>query len=148
MFVTGSTGFVGINTTTPLYQLDVCGTTRVTGDLTITGKSALNGQVSQTVNSLNIVGTTASLDLSTGNFFTLTLVAGSTNINTTNITAGQTSTVLITSAVGATVTFPTTVKQPSGSAYVPTSTAGAKDVLTLISYDSGAVYVANVKNLI
>jgi hypothetical protein len=123
-------------------------TIRDDGNVTVTGKSALNGQVSQTVGALTIVGTTASLDLSTGNFFTLTLVGGATNINPTNITTGQTTTILITSTDGATVTFPTSVKQPSGSSYIPTSTAGAKDILTLISYDTTNVYIANVKNLI
>jgi hypothetical protein len=165
MTISGNNG-VGVGTKSPIYTLDVSGSGRFTNNLivtgslntsgsstligthTVTGKSALNGQVSQTVGSLSIVGTTASLDLSTGNFFTLTLVGGATNINTTNITAGQTSTVLITSAVGATVTFPTSVKQPSGSSYTPTSSAGAKDILTLISYDSSNVYIANVKNLI
>jgi len=151
-------GGITISNNTDNYILTATGTANsINGEsnltfdgstFTVTGKSALNGQVSQTVGSLSIIGTTASLDLSTGNFFTLTLVAGATNINTTNITAGQTTTVLITSAVGATVTFPTSVKQPSGSSYTPTSSAGAKDILTLISYDSSNVYIANVKNLI
>jgi hypothetical protein len=35
LFATGSTGFVGINTTTPLYQLDVSGSSRVTPSLII-----------------------------------------------------------------------------------------------------------------
>jgi hypothetical protein len=87
------------------------------------------------------------MDLSTGNFFTLTLAGGSTNINPTNITAGQTVTLLVTTSPGSSVTFPSTVKQPSGSAYTPT-TGTAKDVLTFISFDTTAIYVANVKNLI
>ena len=159
-------GNLGVGTKSPVYTVDTSGSGRFTNNLivtgslntsgsstltgthTVTGKSALNGQVSQTVGALTIVGTTASLNLSTGNFFTLTLVAGATHINPTNITTGQTTTVLITSAVGATATFPASVKQPSGSSYTPTSAAGAKDILTLISYDTTNVYIANVKNLI
>jgi hypothetical protein len=159
-------GNLGVGTKSPAYTVDTSGSGRFTNNLivtgslntsgsstltgthTVTGKSALNGQVSQTVGALTIVGTTASLNLSTGNFFTLTLVAGATHINPTNITTGQTTTVLITSAVGATATFPASVKQPSGSSYTPTSAAGAKDILTLISYDTTNVYIANVKNLI
>jgi hypothetical protein len=87
------------------------------------------------------------MDLSTGNFFTLTLAGGATNINPTNITAGQTATIVVTTSPGSSVTFPSTVKQPSGSAYTPT-TGTAKDVLTFIAVDSTAIYVANVKNLI
>jgi hypothetical protein len=113
-----------------------------------TGSIFATGRVSQTVGALSIVSTTASLDLSRGNFFTLTLAAGAvTHINPTNITAGQTTTVLITTDIGSDVTFPSSVKQQSGSAYV-TSPGIAKDILTFISYDTSNVYVANVKNLI
>jgi hypothetical protein len=43
IFVTGSNGFVGVNTTTPQFQLDVSGSGNFTGDLTITGSLILSG---------------------------------------------------------------------------------------------------------
>ena len=128
----------------------ILATGSLTGSLTgsFTGSIFATGRVSQTVGTLSIVSSTASLDLSRGNFFTLTLAASSTtHINPINITAGQTTTVLITTTIGSDVTFPSSVKQQSGSAYV-TSPGSAKDILTFISYDTSDIYVANVKNLI
>ena len=80
----------------------------------ITG--SLRGQLS----ALSISGNTASVNLSTNNFFTLTLANGTgTNINPTNINPGQTVNILVTqgSLGTGTVTFPSLVKQPSGSLY-------------------------------
>ncbi len=108
----------------------------------------VTGSLKGNVTALSIVSSTASMDLTVGNFFTLTLGGGSTNIEPTNITAGQTTTLLITTSPGSAITFPSSVKQPSGSAYVPSTATGAKDVLTFISYDSTDIYVANIKNLI
>ena len=76
------------------------------------------------------------------------LVAGTnTFINPSNIRPGVTSTLLISTTGSATVSFPTSVKQPSGSAYIPTTTTSV-DILTFISYDASTLYVANVKNMI
>jgi hypothetical protein len=59
--------------------------------VTLTG--SLRGQVS----ALSISGNTASVNLSTNNFFTLALVNGAgTNINPTNINPGQTVNILVT----------------------------------------------------
>jgi hypothetical protein len=140
MTVAGN-GNLGVGTKTPAYTLDTLGSGRFTSSLIVTG--SLKGIVT----ALSIASSTASMDLSTGNFFTLTLGGGATNINPTNITAGQTATIVVTTSPGSSVTFPTTVKQPSGSAYTPT-TGIAKDVLTFIAVDTTTIYLANVKNLI
>jgi hypothetical protein len=145
---TGS--IIATGSLTGSFRGSIVATGSLTGSFTgsFTGSIFATGRVSQTVGTLGIVSSTASLDLSTGNFFTLTLAASSvTHINPTNITAGQTTTVLITTAAGSDVTFPSSVKQQSGSAYV-TSPGSAKDILTFISYDTSNIYVANVKNLI
>jgi hypothetical protein len=156
-FISGSNNtIIGANVILPpgihsnkIIIADGQGNQRITTSGSIITFSGSLGRVSQTVGVLSIVSNTASLDLSTGNFFTLTLTGVSTtNINPVNITAGQTTTILITTAVGSAVTFPPSVKQQSGSAYTPTTTAGAKDILTLITYDTSDIYVANVKNLI
>jgi hypothetical protein len=64
-----------------------------------------------------------------------------------NPQSGATNTILISTTGSATVSFPSNVKQPSGSSYTPTTTTG-KDILTFISYDSSDLYLASVKNLI
>lgn len=118
------------------------------GNQSITGSLIVTGSTQGNVTALTISSNTASLDLSQASFYTLQLVAGTnTFINPSNIRPGVTSTLLISTTGSATVSFPTSVKQPSGSAYTPTTTTG-KDVLTFISYDASALYVANVKNLI
>ncbi len=122
--------------------------TQITGSLIITGSSVFSGSASGVVNVLSISSNTASLDLNRGNFFTLQLVGGTnTYINPSNIKPGQTVNVLISTTGSGTVSFPNTVLQASGSAYVPTTTTG-KDIITLVSYDSTNLYLANVKNFI
>jgi hypothetical protein len=108
----------------------------------------VTGSTSGNVVQLNITSNTASLDLSQASFYTLQLVQGTnTYINPSNIQTGCTSTLLISTTGSATVSFPSFVKQASGSSYTPTTTTG-KDILTFISYDASTLYVANVKNLI
>ena len=124
------------------------GSVNITGSLNITGSVGITGSVQGNVNSLSIASTTASLNLNNGNFFTLQLVSGSaTHILPSNIKQGQTINILLSTTGSGTVSFPTTVKQVSGSAYVPTTTT-SKDIITLISFDSSSLYLANVKNLI
>lgn len=119
-----------------------------TGSFLITGSLTITGSAYGNVESLSIASNTASLDLTRGNFFTLQLVEGAdTHINPTGIVAGQTVNLLLSTTGSATVSFPSSVKQVSGSAYVPT-TDTSKDILTLVAFDSSDLYLANVKNLI
>lgn len=130
------------------------GSSNITGSLTIVGSSSFNGNQIVTgsnrsnVTALSISSNTASLDLSLGNFFTLQLVGGSnTFINWSNIRAGQTSIINISTTGSATVSFPSSAKQPSGSSYVPTATTST-DILTLVSTNTSTVHVVSVKNLV
>jgi hypothetical protein len=126
----------------PTASLDVSGSVSISNGITITGSILGN------VTALTITSNTASLDLTSGSFYTLQLVSGSnTFINPSNIRAGQTVSILVSTTGSATVSFPSIVDQPSGSSYVPTTTTG-KDVLTFISFDTTNLYLANVKNLI
>jgi hypothetical protein len=87
------------------------------------------------------------MDLSADNFFTLQLVSGSnTFINPSNIQPGQTINLRVNTTGSATVSFPSTVLQVTGSTYVPTTTTGI-DVVTFISFDSTSLLLSNVKNL-
>lgn len=108
----------------------------------------ISGSVVGEVNALVISSNTASLDLSTGNFYTLQLVEGTdTLIEPSNIQAGQTVNLRINTTGSATVSFPASVLQQSGSAYVPTTTDGI-DVVTFISFDATSLLLSNVKNLV
>ena len=108
----------------------------------------VTGSVLGNVSALSISSNTASLNLSTANFFTLQLVAGTnTYINPTNLSSGQTVNILLSTTGSATVSFPSLVKQPSGSTYVPSTSTG-KDVITMVTFDSTAVYLSYVKNLL
>ena len=108
---------------------------------------SLRGQVS----ALSISGNTASVNLSTNNFFTLGLVNGAnTHINPTNVNPGQTVNILITQGTlgTGTVSFPGLVKQPSGSLYTGSAVANAVDIVTMVAFDSNTVYVSSVRNMI
>jgi hypothetical protein len=89
--------------------------------------------------------------MSTNNFFTLALVNGAnTHINPTNINPGQTVNIRVTqgSLGTGTVTFPSLVKQASGSLYTGSAVSNAVDIVTMIAFDSTNVYVSSVRNMI
>ena len=125
--------------------------TVITGSLTVSGSQIITGSLRGEVAALTISSNTASLNCATNNFFTLTLVSGSnTFINPSNIAAGQTINLRITQANpgNGTVSFPTSVKQVSGSSYVPSTGTGPQDIVTFISFDTSSLYLSNVKNLV
>jgi hypothetical protein len=125
--------------------LDVAGTT------TLKGSTILSGSVRGEVRALSITSQTASLDCSTDNFFTLLLVSGSTtHVNPSNILPGQTINLRVkqASVASGSISFASSVKQVSGSAYTPTSTANAEDIITFVSFDSTNLYLSNVKNFV
>jgi hypothetical protein len=137
-----------INIITASNYNRIIGTTQITGSLTVTGSVQITGSVGGNIVPLTISSNTASLDLSKGTFYTLQLVSGSnTFINPTNIQPGYTVNVLINTTGSATVSFPSSVKQISGSSYVPTTTTG-KDVLSLATFDNSSVYLVSAKNLL
>ena len=109
----------------------------------------MTGSVYSNVISASIVSSTASIDLSKGNFFTLTLPTSSnTHLNIQNFSAGQTALIEITTTgTAATASFSTNLFQPSASFYVPTNAAGT-DILTLSSFASNKIYLASVKTMI
>jgi hypothetical protein len=139
-------------------SLEVIGGTTITGslilsgsadpELRVIGNTILTGSVQGNVNALSITSQTASLNLNDGNFFTLQLVSGSaTHINPSNIKPGQTVNIRLNTTGSGTVNFPSSVKQISGSSYVPTTTTSV-DIITLVSFDSSSLFLANVKNLV
>lgn len=119
------------------------------GSAEITGSLIVSGSARGSVFSGSIASATSSIDFGTGNFFT-SLVSGSTFFNVTNIKAGQTVNVLLTTAgaLPATASFSSNVKQISSSLYTPTSGSGKTDILTFISFDNTNAYLVATKNLI
>ena len=124
----------------------------LSGSLVLTGSQVISGSLRGEVKALSITSNTASMDCSTDNFFTLTLVNGtSTYLNPSNISSGQTINVRISQPAttgSGLITFPSSVKQVSGSVYTPTAGANAQDIITFISYDSTNLYLSNIKNFV
>jgi hypothetical protein len=142
-----STGTPNLTITGSRVGIQKSGSLNATLD--ISGSVIITGSVQGNVSTLTISSNTSSIDLNLGNFFTLTL-SGSTHFTATNIKPGQTVNILLTTnATNNSASFNSTIfRQPSGSAYTPTGTNGAKDILTLVSYDATNLYVASVKNLV
>ncbi len=140
---TGSYATTGSNT--------FIGNQTITGSSTFTGSIVTTGSVVGNVVSMSIASSTASMDLNTGNFFTLTLVSGSaTHLAASNIKAGQTINLLVSQpSVGTgTLTYNTTFDFPSGLPYSASLTSGSKDILSFISFDTSTLYGTAVKNLV
>jgi len=134
---TGSNTFIGNQT--------------ISGSLIVTGSQVITGSLRGNVGALSISSNTASLDCSTGNFFTLLLVSGSnTFVNPSNILPGQTINLRVKQAsiASGSISFASSVKQVSGSAYTPTATANGEDIVTFISFDSTNLYLSNIKNFV
>ena len=114
------------------------------------GSVDITGSVYGNVSALTISSNTASIDLSKGNFFSLTLAGGATtHLTATNIKPGQTINLLITQPSPSTgsVTYSSTFKFPAGANYVPTPITGSQDIVTLISYDTTKLYATSINNL-
>lgn len=141
-------GYV-LNSSTSSFVLNTqTGSFAGTGSVAFIGNQIVTGSTRGNVTALSITSNTASMDLSAGNFFTLQLVSGSnTRINPSNILPGQTSILTIYTTGSATVSFSNSIKQPSGSAYIPTTSTGV-DILTFASVEASTLYVVAVKNLI
>jgi hypothetical protein len=122
-----------------------------TGSATITGSLTLTGSLRGQVSALSIASNTASMNVGSNNFFTLTLVDGTTtHISASNIQPGQTINLRVTQGASGTgqVSFQSAIDQPSGSAYTPTLFANAVDIITFVSFDTSALYLSYIKRLI
>jgi hypothetical protein len=127
------------------------GSYATTGSNVFTGSQTITGSVYGNIISASIVSSTASLDLSKGNFFTLTLVSGSTtNLTTTNIKAGQTINLLVTQpSVGfGSLSYNTAIAFPQFNIYSPTTQSGSVDIVTFVTFDTAKIYATAVKNLV
>lgn len=121
-----------------------------TGSNVYTGQQVFSGSVRGQVVSLSVVSQTASMDLSLGNFFTLTLPTASiTRLNPTNIRPGETVQLLISqqSTTGSLV-YPSNILFATGSDYSASVIANAKDIISFVSFDTASIYAVSIKNLV
>jgi len=121
----------------------------LTGIFPYTGSAIISGSVAGAVQTLAIVSSTASLDLSQGNFFELTLESGSvTHLSPTNIQPGQTINLKISQpATSGSLTYDSTFKFPGGIPYNVSATGSVVDILSMVSFDSSTLYTTAIKNL-
>ena len=122
-----------------------------TGSNTFVGNQIISGSVSNAVKALTISSLTASIDLSSGNLFTLALVnATNTHISASNIQKGQTTSLQITNGTlgSGTVTFSSAFTFPSGSSYIPFASSSAADLISFISFDATKLRAVTQNNFI
>jgi len=127
------------------------GSYATTGSNVFIGSQTITGSVYGNVVSMSIASTTASMDLSLGNFFTLTLVSGSTtHLAASNIKEGQTINLLITQAASGSgsLSYNSTFKFIPGNQYTASASTGSKDILTFITFDNSNIYASAIKNLV
>jgi hypothetical protein len=122
-----------------------------TGSNIFSGSVITTGSIIGNVVSMSIVSSTASMNLNTGNFFSLNLIGSvATQLTATNIKAGQTINLLVTQSPSGsgTLTFSPSFKGVAGQPYTPTSNSGSQDILTFITFDTASVYLSYIKNLV
>ena len=147
---TGSTNtFYGnqtVNGEVQTTDLTVTGISDFQGEANFGGTSTFNGPASNAWTLITIAGGTASLDFGIGNLFEIQLdPTATTHISASNISVGQTATLLITTAAESTASFSSNIKQPLGSFYTA-SLVGSIDIITFTTFNSDDVYVTSVKN--
>jgi hypothetical protein len=121
----------------------------VNGTTTLKSNLYVTGGVYQNVVSQSIVSSTASLDLSQGTYFNLTLADNTTtHIRPTNLAAGVSATLVITTGTNSTASLAPILLQPLGNAYNATSGSGKIDVLSLTSTNTSNMFVVSAKNMI
>ena len=125
------------------------GTLNVSGATTLNGNLIITGSARGNVVALSIASNTASMDLNTANYFTLTLAdTATTHITATNIQPGTSATLVITTGTNSSASLAPTLLEPSGSDYIASNGSAKKDVLSFVAVDSTNMFVVSTKNMI
>ena len=107
----------------------------------------IKGSVVGSVGTLTDAAGTTTIDCSLGNFFTYSALATDTILTATNIQAGQTINVKFTqNATPSLFTFDGMFEFADGTAFVVSTTAGAVDVMTFISFDGTTLQATGINN--
>jgi hypothetical protein len=141
-----NSGNVGIGTSSPSALLDVDGTTRLGGAVSLEDNEVTRSKLkdySETTVIAN-TGATYTIDLENGNVFNLTLTGDCTYTFSNPPASGSAGAfTLIQNQDGTgsrTVTWPASVEWAGGSAPTITSTASSTDVFTFITTDGGTTW--------
>ena len=143
---TGSNSFNGNQTITGSLILS----SSAAVELTVIGNSIFTGSVRGQVLPLTITSNTASMDLSLGNFFTLTLVSGSTtHLTATNILPGETIALRVLQPTGSygNLSVSPSIRFPQTSPYIPTPSGSAIDVISFLVFDTSYVFGVAVNTM-
>lgn len=143
---TGSNVFIGNQTITGSLILS----SSAAVELTTIGNSLFSGSVRGQVLPLTITSGTASMDLSLGNFFTLTLVSGSTtHLTATNILPGETIALRVLQPTGSygNLSVSPSIRFPQTSPYIPTPSGSAIDVISFLVFDTSFVFGVAVNTM-
>ena len=126
------------------------GSYATTGSNVFTGSQVFSGSVRGRVINLSVTSQTASMDLSLGNFFTLTLPTASvTHLNPTNIQPGETIQLLVKQqSITGSLNYPNTILFATGSDYSASVNANAQDILSFVTFDTSSIYAVSIKNLV
>jgi cytoskeletal protein CcmA (bactofilin family) len=118
------------------------GSYATTGSNTFIGNEVFSGSVRGQVFPITIASSTASMDCSLGNFFTVSLPAGTTHFTATNIQPGETLSLRITNQTSASVLSysSTSIKFPTGFNYTPTAISNTTDIITFLTFDTASVF--------
>jgi hypothetical protein len=138
------------NQTIRINQLaSLTGSYATSGSNTLTGNQIISGSLRGAIIPLSVVSQTASMDLSLGNFFTLTLPTSSiTFLNPTNIRPGQSIQLIISQqSVTGSLRYPNTILFSTGSSYSASVFPNAKDIVSFLS-DTTNLYGVSVKNFV
>jgi hypothetical protein len=120
-----------------------------TGSAIISGSLVITGSALGNVVAVSVASNTASIDLAAGSFFTVTLANSATTFfNVTNVKPGVSANLILTTGTVSSASFSSNVKQPSGSAYLPSSGSGQIDALSLISVDASTLYLVSSKKFV
>lgn len=116
---------------------------------TLVQNLTIDGAANGTVDTLAIASNTASIDLSAGNFFQITLQNGvDTHLVASNIQAGQNVNLKITNnGTGAgTLSFDTNdFKFADGTPFVVTATTSAVDLMSFVTFDTNNLIGTGIK---
>jgi hypothetical protein len=141
-----SAGLVGIGTSSPSALLDVNGTTRLGGAVSVEDNEVTRPKLKDYSETTVIAdtGATYTIDLENGNVFNLTLTGDCTYTFSNPPASGSAGAfTLIQNQDGTgsrTVTWPASVEWAEGSAPTITSTASSTDVFTFITTDGGTTW--------
>ena len=115
----------------------------------ITTSKTFNKSVNGAVNAIGITSDTASIDCTSGNFFTLGLAGGSTtHIEFTSIQAGQTINLrLVQPTPYGAVSFGGECQFPDGAPFTGSEVDGATDVISFVTFDGASVIGTGIKNI-